>query len=202
MMIFALGLYLAVVGLHPVELPPGVRFLPGPVNGLLVNGRVLVYGDSGGRVKEVSHVLFTHARRDMVWAGTALVRDGAAAVVPERERSLFENPASFWESYWRGRFHDYSQVNTKVLRDPVRVSRAVRGGEVLDLDGVRVEVIDTPGYTAGAVSYWIESGGKRIACTGDSSMVTDSCSMFRVCRTQFLNQRRAGITAMPHEQGI
>ena len=25
--------------------------------------------------------------------------------------------------------------------------------------------------------------------------------MFRVCRTQFLNPRRAGITAMPHEQG-
>ena len=34
-----------------------------------------------------------------------------------------------------------------------------------------------------------------------SSMATDSCSMFRVCRTQFLNPRRAGITAMPHEQG-
>jgi glyoxylase-like metal-dependent hydrolase (beta-lactamase superfamily II) len=158
---------LADVGLQAVALPSGVRFLPGPVNGLLVYGRVLVYGDTGGRVKEASHVLFTHARRDVVWAGTALVRGGSAAVVPERERSLFENPASFWESYWSGRFHDYSQVNTKVLREPVRVSRAVRGGEVLDLGGVRVEVIDTPGYTAGAISYWIESGGKRIACTGD-----------------------------------
>src|SRR5262245_17217571 len=155
------------VGLHAAALPSGVRFLPGPVNGLLVNGRVLMYGDTGGRVKEASHVLITQARRELVWAGTALVRDGSAAVVPERERSLFENPASFWESYWSGRFHDYSQVNTKVLREPVRVSRAVRGGEVLDLDGVRVEVIDTPGYTAGAASYWIESGGKRIACTGD-----------------------------------
>src|SRR5262249_57639447 len=37
------------VGLHAVALPSGVRFLPGPVNGLLVNGRVLVYGDTGGR---------------------------------------------------------------------------------------------------------------------------------------------------------
>src|SRR5262249_41300443 len=73
-------------GLHAAALPSGVRFLPGPVNGLLVNGKVLVYGDSGGRVKEASHVLFTHARRDVVWAGKALVRDGSAATVPERER--------------------------------------------------------------------------------------------------------------------
>jgi glyoxylase-like metal-dependent hydrolase (beta-lactamase superfamily II) len=43
----------------------------------------------------------------------------------------------------------------------------VHGGEILDLDGVRIEVIDTPGYTPGAVSYWIETGGRRIACTGD-----------------------------------
>ena len=71
-----------MLGFMPVALPSGVRFLPGPVNGPLVNGRVLVYGDTGGRVKEASHVLFTHARRDVVWAGTALVRDGSAAVVP------------------------------------------------------------------------------------------------------------------------
>ena len=148
-------------------LPSGVRFLPGPVNGLLVGGKVLVYGDSASRVSGVSHVLFTEARRDVVWAGRAQVAAGAAAVVPQRERALFENPAAFWAAYETGRFHDYSQVNTKVLREPLPVSRAVRGGEVLDLDGVRVEVIDTPGYTPGAVSYWIETGGKRIACTGD-----------------------------------
>jgi hypothetical protein len=43
---------------------------------------LLLYGDSGGRVKEASHVLFTHARRDVVWAGLALVREGSAAVMP------------------------------------------------------------------------------------------------------------------------
>jgi glyoxylase-like metal-dependent hydrolase (beta-lactamase superfamily II) len=144
-----------------------VRFLPGPVNGLLVGDKVLVYGDAGERVKAVPYVLFTQARRDVVWAGAPLVARGAAAIVPERERALFEDPGAFWAGYETQRFHDYSQVNTKVLREPVRVSRAVHGGEVLDLDGIRVEVIDTPGYTPGAVSYWLESGGKRIACTGD-----------------------------------
>ena len=161
---------MAVAGAAGIEaspLPAGVRFLPGPVNGLLVHRNVLVYGDPGSHIKSVSYVLFTHARRDVVWAGAPLVAAGAAAVVPKREHDLFANPQSFWEAYETQRFHDYSQVNTKVLRKPIRVSRDVSGGETLDLDGTRIEVIDTPGYTRGAVSYMLEIGGKRIVCTGD-----------------------------------
>jgi glyoxylase-like metal-dependent hydrolase (beta-lactamase superfamily II) len=149
------------------SLPSGVRFLAGPINGMLVSGRVLVYGDPSSQVRGVSHVLFTHARRDVVWAGAAALAGGAAAVIPERERNLFENPASFWQEYETKRFHDYSQVNTKVLRTPIPVWRGVRDGDILDLHGLQVEVLDTPGYTRGAVSYLIKAGGKRIACTGD-----------------------------------
>ena len=166
MWIFWLALMVAAAaGAGP--LPSGVQFVPGPVNSLLVQGKVLVYGDAGGGLKAVPYVLFTEARRDLVWAGVPLVARGAAAIVPERERALFEDPGAFWAAYETQRFHDYSQVNTKVLRKPMVVSRAVRGGEVLDLDGVRVEVMDTPGYTRGAVSYWLEIDGKHIACTGD-----------------------------------
>jgi glyoxylase-like metal-dependent hydrolase (beta-lactamase superfamily II) len=159
--------FATIAGSRASPLPSTVRFLPGPVNGLLINSNVLVYGDSGSRVKNVSYVLFTHARRDVAWAGASLVGAGAAAIVPERERALFANPNAFWEAYEIERFHDYSQVNTKVPREPMRVTRGVRDGEVLDLGGTRVEVIDTPGYSRGAVSYVLETGGKRIACTGD-----------------------------------
>jgi glyoxylase-like metal-dependent hydrolase (beta-lactamase superfamily II) len=166
MRIFWLALVVAA-GTRAAPLPSGVQFVAGPVNGLLVQDKVLVYGDPGGHVKAVPYVLFTEARRDVAWAGVLLVARGAAAVVPERERVLFENPGAFWAEYATQRFHDYSEVNTKVLREPLVVSRAVHGGEILDLGGIRVEVIDTPGYTRGAVSYWLEVGGKRIACTGD-----------------------------------
>jgi glyoxylase-like metal-dependent hydrolase (beta-lactamase superfamily II) len=87
------------------------------------------------------------------------MRREQADVKPE----LFESPGAFWAEYETQRFHDYSEVNTKVFREPLEVSRAVHGGAILDLDGIRVEVIDTPGYTRGAVSYWLEVGGKRIA---------------------------------------
>jgi len=160
-------LLIMTVAACAATLPAGAQFISGPVNGLLVGGKVLVYGDPTARVKGVRYVLFTEARRDVVWAGMTPIASGAQAIVPEGERSLFENPGAFWAVYENTRFHDYSQVNTKVLRDPVPVSRAVHGGETLDLDGVRVEIIDTPGYTREAVSYWIETGGTRIACTGD-----------------------------------
>jgi glyoxylase-like metal-dependent hydrolase (beta-lactamase superfamily II) len=165
--LLSLPLIAASIATGAGPLPAGVRFLPGPVNGLLIERKVLVYGDASGLAKNVPYVLFTEARRDIVWAGAPLVTGGAKAVAPDRERTLFEKPDAFWAAYETQRFHDYSQVNTKVLRQPMRVYRTVQGEDALDLDGVRVEVIDTPGYTRGAVSYWLEKGGKRIACTGD-----------------------------------
>jgi hypothetical protein len=124
MRIFWLALVVAA-GTRAAPLPSGVQFLAGPVNGLLVQDKVLVYGDPGGHVKKVPYVLFTEARRDLAWAGVSLVARGAAAVVPERERALFENPGAFWAEYATQRFHDYSEVNTKVLREPLVVSQAV-----------------------------------------------------------------------------
>lgn len=149
------------------SLPSSVRFLPGDINGLLIKPDILVYGDSASRIKSAQYVLFTHARRDVVWAGARFVAAGAKAIVPERERDLFANPVSFWSAYETDRFHDYSQVNTKVLTEPLAVSKTVHGGETLSLSNVRVDVIDTPGYTRGAVSYLLNLPGARIACTGD-----------------------------------
>ncbi len=157
----------SVVVVQGAQFPPGIRFLAGPVNGLLIHGKVLIYGDASGHLKNIPYVLFTDARRDKVWAGTALIKAGAESVVPERERELFSDPKKFWANYETSRFHDYSQVNTKVLAEPLQVSRAVKGGEAIRLAGTQIQVIDTPGYTRGSVSYVFEDGGKRIACTGD-----------------------------------
>jgi glyoxylase-like metal-dependent hydrolase (beta-lactamase superfamily II) len=148
-------------------LPVAVRFLPGAINGLLIKPDILIYGDSSLQVKSPQYVLFTHARRDVVWAGAPFVSAGAKAIVPERERALFANPGAFWSDYQTTRFHDYSQVNTKVLTEPLAVSKSVHGGETLTLSGVSIDVVDTPGYTRGAVSYIVNLPGARIACTGD-----------------------------------
>ena len=117
--------------------------------------------------QKAEKVLFTHARRDVVWAGRALVANGAEAVVPEREKQLFTDPAQFWEHYWTARFHDYHPQTSRVPVEPIHNVKTVRGGDHIEWEGLTIEVLDTPGYTTGAVSYLFEADGKRIACVGD-----------------------------------
>ena len=143
------------------------QLIPGPVNGFRAGDSVLIYGDPSGKSAAASHVLLTHARRDLTWAAAASIRNGAVPVYPEKERELFENPAAFWSRFKTARFHDYAQTGTKVPASPVGKGRTVKGGDVLTLGSLRVEVLDTPGYTAGAVSYLFEQGGRRYAATGD-----------------------------------
>ena len=59
---------------------PGIEVIRGPVNGVQIerNGRrLLVYGDPREEPAAADAVLFTHHRRDVVWAGRGLVSGGA-----------------------------------------------------------------------------------------------------------------------------
>ncbi|MDQ1470800.1 MAG: hypothetical protein QOJ99_2280 [Bryobacterales bacterium] len=141
------------------SLPEGIRFQQGAAgNTVLIGDTTAVYGATSAKV---TRVLLTHARRDAISAGSVPV------IVPAAEKDLFAAPGAFWEKLETGRFHDYAQQTTKVPVAPLRVERTVSDGDTLDAGGVRIRVLATPGYTRGAVSYVLETGGKRIACTGD-----------------------------------
>src|ERR1700692_1428070 len=74
------------------ELTASLSVARGPVNGVLIqrNGETLaVYGDPRPNPAPAKQVLFTHHRREVVWAGRALVEHGAKAVGPEAEKPLF-----------------------------------------------------------------------------------------------------------------
>jgi glyoxylase-like metal-dependent hydrolase (beta-lactamase superfamily II) len=147
-----------------------VSVINGPVNGVLIHrgGKTLaVYGDPRAKPEKVEKVLFTHARRDVVWAGRVMVANGAEAVVPEQEKQFFTDPGQFWEHYWTARFHDYHPQTSRVPVEAIRNAKTVRGGDHIEWEGLTIEVLDTPGYTTGAVSYLFEADGKRIACVGD-----------------------------------
>lgn len=154
----------------PQKLTASVSFVPGPVNGVLIqrDGETLaIYGDPRPNPASVRMVLFTHHRRDVVWAGLPVIEHGAEAVAPETERALFAAPGQFWVNYRTARFHDYSNQSSRILADPVRLSRTVRGGDTIDWHGLAIHALATPGCTRGAVSYLFAVDGKRIACTGD-----------------------------------
>src|SRR5450755_1588914 len=141
------------------SLPEGIRFQQAAAwNSVMIRDNTAVYGATSAKV---TRVLLTHARRDVISAGSAPV------IVPAAEKDLFVVPSAFWEKLETRRFHDYAQQTTKVPVVPLRVERTVSDGDTFDAGGVRIRVLATPGYTRGAVSYVLETGGKRIACTGD-----------------------------------
>jgi glyoxylase-like metal-dependent hydrolase (beta-lactamase superfamily II) len=155
----------------PVEnITADVSVVHGPVNGVLIqrNGETLtVYGDPRPEPAKARQVLFTHHRRDVVWAGRRPVERGAEAVAPEAEKTLFTDVGAFWEHYRIARFHDYANQSSRILAEPIPLARTVRDGDTIDWQGLKIRVMETPGYTRGAVSYLFEIDGKRIACVGD-----------------------------------
>ncbi len=147
-----------------------LQVLHGPVNGAVLSrkGKILaVYGDPRDTPAKVDTVLLTHHRRDVVWAADTLVTAGAKAIVPAAELDKFTEVRRFWSDFATKRFHDYAQQTTKILRHPIAVAQSVRGGDVLNWQGLPIRVLDTPGYTRGAVTYLMELEGRRIAFTGD-----------------------------------
>jgi glyoxylase-like metal-dependent hydrolase (beta-lactamase superfamily II) len=112
-------------------------------------------------------VLFTHGRRDVAWAGRTLVENGAQAVVPAREKEHFTDVGAFWSSFWDTRFHDYAQQSTRLLATPQRVDRTVQDGDTLQWQNLAIHVIGTPGYTRGAVSYFVDVDNVTYGFVGD-----------------------------------
>lgn len=142
-----------------------MSFDRGPLNNVVVERdgkRLAVYGGA-----DCEQVLITHHRRDVVWKARKALAGGAKAVAPEAERDLLEKPGEFWDAFTQNRFHDYAQQSTKILAQPLAVSRWVKEGDVVEWRGIRFDVLDTPGYTRGAVSYVATIDGKKVAFTGD-----------------------------------
>jgi len=153
-----------------IQLSGHVSLIPGPVNGVSIerdDARLVIYGDPTGKIEQSEMVLFTHSRRDVVWAGRRLVESGATAVVPDGDVDNFTNVGRFWSGFTTRRFHDYAQQGTRILTKSLKVGRTVKGGENFFWKGIPIEVIETPGYTRQAVSYFIEIDGLKYAFVGD-----------------------------------
>jgi glyoxylase-like metal-dependent hydrolase (beta-lactamase superfamily II) len=149
---------------------PGIRVIRGDSNGVLIDsgGKTLaVYGDPRERGERAEVVLLTHHRRDVVWAAERMAGRGAKVVAPAAERQRIAEAGEFWKAHLTARYHDYAARSSKTPAAAFAVSRFVSGGEAVEWKGLRFQVMDTPGYTEGAVSYLLEHGGKRIAFTGD-----------------------------------
>src|SRR5215470_7505441 len=138
------GALLLELSAQPVEkITASVSVVRGAVNGALVERgakTLAIYGDPRSAPSAASMVLFTHHRRDVVWAGRGLISHGAQAVGPEAEKPLFSGVVEFWDRYRTARFHDYANQSSRILAEPLALTRTVRGGDTLDWQGLAIHV--------------------------------------------------------------
>jgi len=153
-----------------VKLSPSVTLCQNSTNGVFIkqNGHILViYGDPGGNLEKADMVFFTHNRRDVVWSGRVLVGNDTVSIVPAKEADSFSKAEEFWTSFIKARFGDYHQQTTKIPINSLRVVHKVREGDTIKWQDLSVKVLDTPGYTRGAVSYFVDADGIRYGFVGD-----------------------------------
>lgn len=142
----------------------------GVVNSAIIRGdkqTAVVYGMPDNPAMKADWVLLPHHRRDVVWAAESLIENGAQVVAPEAERALIETPEQYWADFQQKRYHDYEQQTTKVLARGIKVERWVGDGDTIDLGEVVLDVLETPGFTRGSVSYVARLEDQTIVFTGD-----------------------------------
>jgi hydroxyacylglutathione hydrolase len=103
---------------------------------------------------EVEAILITHTHFDHVGAVAPVARaTGAPVYVPEIEVPVLRDIMSFvpWEGF--GPFENYEADET------------VAGGETLELAGLELDVIFTPGHSPGHVTYSVR--GEDVIFSGD-----------------------------------
>jgi len=170
--IYLVGIVVLIGGCKgtKTKLSTNLSLVRGEVNGAIITSgknRLVVYGDPENLLPEADMVLFTHARRDVTWAGRSLLDKSAKAVVPKNELSYFIKPGSVWSDLSKSRFHDYRQKSSRVPVKPIDIYRSVEGGDTIQWYGVPIRVVDTRGYTQGAVSYLVHVDNMDVAFVGD-----------------------------------
>lgn len=183
---FASGLLAAGGESLPLAQPSGVTKLSehvfvfhGPINvGIVRDGdrALLIDCADGGvaqalpelSVKSVTQIVLTHHHRDQACGAGAIAAAGAKIGVPESERELFADPASYWNNdgnIWR--VYATFRPHHLTLAEPLRVDETYADGHEIRFGAATIRVIGTPGHTNGSVSYLVEADGRRVVFCGD-----------------------------------
>lgn len=121
---------------------------------------------AGLGIRRITDVLMTHHHRDQGQGLPLAVAHGARVHVPPVERELFDRVEEMWSG--RPLDNDYMLRQDRFsLLHSVPVHASVPEYRELDLAGVRLRVLPTPGHTIGSVSYLLERDGDVIAFSGD-----------------------------------
>ena len=140
----------------------------GPRTGVCVDfgsGRVLDLLPELG-VERITDVVMTHHHRDQGQGLPRAVAAGARVHVPPVEVELFTAVDQMWAARQLDNRYQLRDDHLSLL-EPVPVTGTVPEYRTLDVGGVRLRVLPTPGHTVGSVTYLLDRAGHRLAFTGD-----------------------------------
>ena len=100
---------------------------------------------------EIEALLLTHGHFDHIWGASELRQvTGAKIYALDAEQPLLED----------------SRLNVSAQSGrpcTVKVNKYFKDGDVLDLAGMKIKVIATPGHTAGSCCFYVEEAGILVA---------------------------------------
>jgi glyoxylase-like metal-dependent hydrolase (beta-lactamase superfamily II) len=141
------------------------------------NGKTLLIDSGDGSILQavreaditsIDWVLYTDHERDHCTGADRLRKAGAKIAVPAAEAEFFRNATEFWQQADRIMDHRYDfRPDLFVLRSSVAPDRELNPGDVFKWEGLDIQVVPTPGYSDGEVSYVVDIDGLRVAFTGD-----------------------------------
>jgi len=106
------------------------------------------------QVETLEAILLTHTHFDHIGAVAAVARaTGAPVYCPELEKEILAEPNRYMPTQMFGSFEGYDADLT------------VSGGEALELAGMTIDVVFTPGHSPGHVTYAIRD--EQALCSGD-----------------------------------
>lgn len=127
------------------------------------NKNAVVIDPSQPRIKEAllqrglkaAYVLLTHCHFDHVSGIAALQADGAEVVCSAEEAKLVGTEADAFDL-------------AGIPRVEYTVDKTLKDGETVNLSGIEIKTILTPGHTAGCACYLVKTDDGEVLFTGDT----------------------------------
>lgn len=166
------------------------------LTGILIDGNSALLINAGNqniidilkkhKIRNVD-VYFTHHRRELADALEAIKKEFKTKVfVPAAEKELFASA----ETYWTNPEHRWSLLCGHVPYHVTHIRNIAVSGTVADGDKIKfgkwsLEVLSTPGFTDGSVTYTASKKNKKYAFTGD--LIFSSGKVFNLYNLQQKN---------------
>lgn len=109
----------------------------------------------------VTHVLLTHKHFGHIGNAAWFREHGAMIAAGEKDADDIE------QGNWSA-ILDFSPFPEHGPYSPVHIDLRLKDGDVIETGGVRIEVLETPGHTAGSVMFRMEEEGKQVLFAGDA----------------------------------